>query len=176
MGVCVTGGLEVFYCQQNTDERERERERAGEKERERERWNKNTERKGWKRAHPFELTGWKQSGATPKKVQLPLSLMRTVCVCAWAHVCRCVAVCSGARARVCVRADVHLCLGVCVHVCVCVCVCVCAGVARCAVPKLKCERNVLEGDDKSEVNQSFPEGPGQMCRTQSLRNLLHISL
>ena len=80
----------------------------------------------------------------------------------------------------CVLVHAHECVYVqmciCVCACVCVCVCVCAGVARCAVPKLKCERNVLEGDDKSEVNQSFPEGPGQMCRTQSLRNLLHISL
>lgn len=71
-------------------------------------------------------------------------------------------------------ADVHGCA------CVCMCtytfVCVCLGAAFCAAPKLKCERNVLEGDDKSEVNQSFPEGPGQMCRTQSLRNLQHISV
>lgn len=60
----------------------------------------------------------------------------------------------------------------CAYLCVGADVCLCAVVACCAAPKLKCERNVLEGDDKSEVNQSFPEGPGQMCRTQSLRNLL----
>lgn len=66
-----------------------------------------------------------------------------------------------------VRPDVHAGGAVCVRADVCLC----AAVACCAVPKLKCERNVLEGDDKSEVNQSFPEGPGQMCHTQSLRNL-----
>lgn len=63
--------------------------------------------------------------------------------------------------------------------CVCVFMCrfvlVCAVAACCAAPKLKRERNVLEGDDKSEVNQSFPEGSGQMCCTQSLRILQHIS-
>lgn len=63
--------------------------------------------------------------------------------------------------------------------CVCVFMCrfvlVCAVAACCAAPKLKRERNVLEGDDKSEVNQSFPEGSGQMCCTQSLRILRHIS-
>lgn len=108
-----------------------------------------------KRAHLFELGGRKGSAVTAESA-LPLSLMWTVCVS--------VQMCGGAR--MCVSARVHATL----HVCVC------AGAACCAAPKLKCERNVLEGDDKSEVNQSFPEGPGQMCRTPSVRNLLHISL
>lgn len=79
----------------------------------------------------------------------------------------------------CLSAYAQMCVHVWLRVDVCVFMCrfvlVCAVAACCAAPKLKRERNVLEGDDKSEVNQSFPEGSGQMCCTQSLRILQHIS-
>lgn len=132
--------------------------REREKERKRERGLRKIQKgRDEKWVHPFELKGWKDSAKTAQSA-LPLSLMWTVCVCACAAVCRCAPLCS------CARVSVQR------------CVCVCAGAACCTAPKLKCERNVLEGDDKSEVNQSFPEGSGQMCRTQSLRNLLHVSV
>lgn len=104
MGVCVTGGLKVFYCQQNTDGRQREK--VGERGTALIKIHKEKDEKG---AHPFELKGWKWCVVTAKSTLPPL-LIWTVCVSAWALMPRCVSMCGCAWMCVCVYVQIRACV------------------------------------------------------------------